>query len=434
MILFFDKNKYNSTVVNFIFNNFFRTDMNFQDFYPIEQFSEAFDSWIDDSSKKGQEKIVTDFFTSMAGFLELLKKETMLPQSFNATGHSLAIANAWNRFAGSKATEHDLTILKEKFARKIIHTSLNHVKLSLSALNDNPQEDKEKKRVLNHFYQELTHSVTEGDFSLKSLNITSTCSDCGQEMELSFSHWCPTFHVFEETNGVWNYEEPKNDCSEKSVIELTINFSSGNVLATDWFRIPGLNELLLETRMTIDEKLPSINYAKGRQEQTQYYASKNIITVSTGNVSPCVFQAENSLVIGQSDESYLDFDEEDNEDLIETVEIELDNSVPDSSDEFYRNQGQIDTELWAVTLIEKENLIEILTPLYGKQAPKVVEEYIKDNEVLEITIEPGQYVLSFMGNTKDFAHTQKTVYSEDEQIAPLFKLEKYPELNKKYRP
>jgi len=54
--------------------------------------------------------------------------------------------------------------------------------------------------------------------------------------------------------------------------------------------------------------------------------------------------------------------------------------------------------------------------------------------VLEITIEPGQYVLSFMGNTQDFARTQKTVYSEDEQIAPLFKLEKYPELNKKYRP
>lgn len=408
--------------------------MNFQDFYPIEQFSKAFDSWTDSSSKKDQEKVVSDFFTSMTGFLELLKKETILPKFFNATGHSLAIANAWNRFADNDATENDFTILKEKFARKIIYTSFNHVKLSLLALSDNPQEDKEKKRVLNHFYNELTHSVTEGNFSLKSLNITSTCSDCGQEMELSFSHWCPTFHVFEETNGMWNYEEPKNDCSEKSIIELTIHFSSGNVLATDWFRISGLNELLLETRMVADENLPSINYAKGRQEQTQYYASKNIVTVSTGNVSPCVFQAENSLIIGQLNESYLDFDEENNENLMETVEIELHDSISNSSNESYSNQGKIDTELWAVTLIEKENLIEILTPLYGKQAPKVVAEYIKDNEVLEITIEPGQYVLSFMGNTQDFARTQKTVYSEDEQIAPLFKLEKYPELNKKYRP
>jgi hypothetical protein len=408
--------------------------MNFQDFYPIEQFSKAFDSWTDSSSKKDQEKVVSDFFTSMTGFLELLKKETILPKFFNATGHSLAIANAWNRFADNDATENDFTILKEKFARKIIYTSFNHVKLSLLALSDNPQEDKEKKRVLNHFYNELTHSVTEGNFSLKSLNITSTCSDCGQEMELSFSHWCPTFHVFEETNGMWNYEEPKNDCSEKAIIELTIHFSSGNVLATDWFRISGLNELLLETRMVADENLPSINYAKGRQEQTQYYASKNIVTVSTGNVSPCVFQAKNSLIIGQLNESYLDFDEENNENLMETVEIELHDSISNSSNESYSNQGKIDTELWAVTLIEKENLIEILTPLYGKQAPKVVAEYIKDNEVLEITIEPGQYVLSFMGNTQDFARTQKTVYSEDEQIAPLFKLEKYPELNKKYRP
>jgi len=353
--------------------------MNFQDFYPIEQFSKAFDSWTDSSSKKDQEKVVSDFFTSMTGFLELLKKETILPKFFNATGHSLAIANAWNRFADNDATENDFTILKEKFARKIIYTSFNHVKLSLLALSDNPQEDKEKKRVLNHFYNELTHSVTEGNFSLKSLNITSTCSDCGQEMELSFSHWCPTFHVFEETNGMWNYEEPKNDCSEKAIIELTIHFSSGNVLATDWFRISGLNELLLETRMVADENLPSINYAKGRQEQTQYYASKNIVTVSTGNVSPCVFQAKNSLIIGQLNESYLDFDEENNENLMETVEIELHDSISNSSNESYSNQGKIDTELWAVTLIEKENLIEILTPLYGKQAPKVVAEYIKDN-------------------------------------------------------
>lgn len=386
--------------------------MSFQDYYTLKEFSQAYDIWLaipDPHSLIEEEKhnkIYQGFETSFLAYLNILNEEKKLSSVINGSSHQVPFNLAWSRLVQSKNNEKDDKLINQHLSRKILHHALNQV--SKNAIE---REHKPSEKVLLQEYEKMIQDINQGNFESRHLHISFICEDCGQELNLSFNHWLASFHVFDERQNDWNYHLP-NHCTTQSVIELAINLPTGNLLVADWFRIPGFQEIMNHN----SEHLSNINYAKGKEEKTIHYASHNIIHIALGAAKdklPQIFQYKNNLVAGY--ESHFS--------------PRKSHDADDESAQAYQLQGQIENKLWAVTIIEKENLVKILSLCYGNHANYVVEEYIKNNAVMNLKVQPGQYILSFMGDIANFAKNQKLNTAES-WIESVCKLQRNPNLNK----
>jgi hypothetical protein len=389
--------------------------MIFQDYYTFKEFSQAYDTWLaipvtsSFIEKEKRNKIYQSFETSFLAYLNMLNEEKKLSSIINSSSHQVSFGLAWNRLVQSKNNEKDDKLIIHHFARKILHHALSQVSTIIM------EKDKISEKMLLQEYEQLVQHVNQGNFESKYFHISFICEDCGQELNLSFNNWLASFHVFDERENEWNYHLPHN-CSNQSIIELGINLPTGNLLVADWFRIPGFQEIMNHH----SEHLSSINYTKGKEEKTIHYASHNIIHLAlkaTKDKLPQIFQYKNNLVAGY--ESHFS----------PRKNHEHNHTAHDESTQSYQLCGEIENRLWAVTMIEKENLIKILSLCYGNHASYVVEEYIKNNTVINIKVQPGQYILSFMGDVDNFAKSQKLNTAES-WIEALCKLERNPNLNK----
>src|SRR5690606_10774922 len=125
----------------------------------------------------------------------------------------------------------------------------------------------------------------------------------------------------------------------------------------------------------------SLNYLIGKINTTKHYAEKyNFVCVSLGNNSPNVYLHNGDLIVGK--EFY-------NKELGDFVEV----------DKKYEELTQVCTDFWGVTVIDKQQLIDILFEKIGDNAHKVVSDYIENDFTGEIlNIQPGNYTLCFHGD------------------------------------
>jgi hypothetical protein len=165
--------------------------------------------------------------------------------------------------------------------------------------------------------------------------------------------------------------------------ETVVVLRTGNLLVNDWFRIPGFTEEVAEERFPV-------NARKGREDQARYYAEKfGVISVSVGNSCPGVFQDGNTVVVGYHDEDA--------------------SSVPANS----TSVGNVCTDLWAVTILEYETLVEIVTRKRSDTGQKEVDDYLSSlgtgsYGLLKLKVEPGTYYLYHFGDHARFAEMAKT--------------------------
>lgn len=164
--------------------------------------------------------------------------------------------------------------------------------------------------------------------------------------------------------------------SPAPILEQKILLTTGHMLAADWFRLPGFTETL-DSEEDFD-----ISSTQGREMQTLHYLSRRgVVSVCVGNTSPSVFLHENCLVVGEAS----DYD------------------APPS----LARAGQVTTDYWWVTLIEREQLAALIAPpnqLSYEAACAMVDAYVADssNNVVEITLEPGEHHLYFKGDHRAF--------------------------------
>lgn len=150
---------------------------------------------------------------------------------------------------------------------------------------------------------------------------------------------------------------------EPDFYATTVEFKTGNLLASDWFRMTEFNEF---TKKLEDDE--DINSTHGQVQRTKNYALANIIHVYSGSFSPRIFFRNGGLIIG-----HTDYEDEPTDEI-----------------------GSICTDLWWSTILEREKLIEIV----GNKT--AVDSYISENRVTSFQVEPGVYEVQF-----EFKEAQK---------------------------
>lgn len=187
--------------------------------------------------------------------------------------------------------------------------------------------------------------------------------------------------------------------SPKPILEATVSLKTGNLLAADWFRLPGFTQ-------TIDEGVDfDINSTQGREAQTLHYLSHNVVSVCVGNTSPSLFAHEGCLVVGEtSDEA----------------------TKPEAA-----SAGRILTDFWWATLVEREQLARLIasdSKTSYDDACKIIDAYVADpaNNVVALNLEPGEYHLYFGGRHHEFKENFCAEEVSLKGIEPFFVLSDKP--------
>lgn len=235
---------------------------------------------------------------------------------------------------------------------------------SLYNLSRNKTETDELKKI--SLYNELVKDMNEGNFAFGFYE----CQDCGQKLRIECKNWDLQLKSIELKQDINSKIGLKREivnvkpCLPKENINLEVEFKTGNLLIADWFRINEFTEFF--------KNQISINNKQGQLDSTKFHLEKgNVLTLHVGNSSPSIFQKNNELFFGYEKEDVT----------------EIDNEI--------KEKGYVCTDLWNVTILEKENLIELLNKQNVKNAKKFVSDYLKENDIVEIKIEPGIYNCKF---------------------------------------
>jgi hypothetical protein len=153
--------------------------------------------------------------------------------------------------------------------------------------------------------------------------------------------------------------DPIKPCTGKGDIELDIELKTGNLLISDWFRLEEFNTLL---KSNIE-----LSTTAGLVEATKSALNKGkVISITVGNSSPQIFRSGNTIIFGHEG------GDEDRACGCESI-------------------GSVITNLWNVTIVEKETLIDILREGGNSNPELTVDEYIRNNDVEEVQVESGNY-------------------------------------------
>lgn len=187
--------------------------------------------------------------------------------------------------------------------------------------------------------------------------------------------------------------------SPKPILEAKVSLKTGNLLAADWFRLPGFTNVL-DNANDFD-----INSTQGREAQTLHYLSHGVVSVCVGNTSPSLFVHEGCLIAGE------------NSDLDITPDI--------------TRAGRVTTDLRWVTLVEREQLATLIAApnnLSFEAACERVDAYVADSSknVVELTLDPGEYHLYFNGDHRAFAKRFAAEEVSFSGVDPFFVLSAKP--------
>lgn len=169
---------------------------------------------------------------------------------------------------------------------------------------------------------------------------------------------------------------------EPEVLQETVfELKTGNLLVTDWFRIPAFTALVAETEYVPDSR-------KQRDAETRRMLQQfGVISLPT-LASPGLFQAGNQILGGF-------FNEDEGE-------------VPSG----YTHLGNVCTDRWSTTFVEYETLVDLVAKENPETAKEIVDDYIEKHKggvygLHQITVEPGTYHLYHFGENDEFAASAK---------------------------
>jgi hypothetical protein len=244
--------------------------------------------------------------------------------------------------------------------------------------NNNTIEDYQKERVLGNIidkffflriayekdiekaYEALNTKINKGDFQPFDLVDTLYDFESGQDFMLSFKNWQPSLVVYipGETLQTPAKFELAQEEEIKKVIEGKITFKTGNLIIADWFKIDEFTQ-----KVDKDNNF-EINSEKGRINQAKYYLDTFNFIHTTSWSSSDLYQKDNTFIFTHYDEDF-DFPKD------------------------YQELGHVDKELRALSIIEKEHLIDLV------ESEEKVEQYLKDAYgMLEIKVTPGTYTFT----------------------------------------
>lgn len=382
-------------------------------------------------------------------FLKEYKKENYLGAILHSESHTTNPSSFWNKYMEDQITNrqeiyNELDIL---FSKAMFYTIMD-AEYKVEKANDSTEHNPNIENNANNLKTERLNAsslaytlwceqVDKGDFRSFILPDSSYCFCCGERFCMEVKGWQPKFLSIEFTNvngkSKMNYVEPKT-CFGNSVEHLEIQFTTGELLVSDWFRIAEFTKV---TQEDFD-----VNSTQGRVLQVKYLLENfNFLSIpSTGSAD--IFKHGNCFAFGNYDEEYGIPD-----DTSSYTDEELDAIMEAQSDEVtdgnhtYKSLGYVNSGLRNVTIIEKEQLIAVVAKHEDinndlEKATAIVEEYLKENsyEIKKLKVKPGTYTVSFSGNWYDFNKQLNDSEKFSPNFEPYFTLKNNLELTKTNKP
>jgi hypothetical protein len=207
-------------------------------------------------------------------------------------------------------------------------------------------------------YNTLNDKINKGNFHPFDLMDSLYDFETGEDLKLVLKNWEPTLmrYIPGESWTDRGRFEIATEAPVEKVVLAQIEFKTGNLIVADWFKINEFTELV-DKDNDFD-----VNSEKGRLDQAKYYLEKfNFVHTAAWHDSD-LYQKGNTFVFARYDEDF---------------------ECPDG----YEDKGKVNKELRALSIIEKEHLIELV----GSE--EKVEAYLKDNNwgVLQLKVTPGIY-------------------------------------------
>lgn len=340
--------------------------MEFKDFFSLENYQTILKASKDIGESKidwrKYQEVEECFDNALYNFLKHLKEEGKLQPIINAQTHESYFIHAWQKICDNEPLNEmrDIQSLTDPFTKMISFSTYDVEKGKLS---------------VEEAYNKINQKFTEGNFQRFDIETDESCFCCGQRVLPIFENWNAGLVTFEPETRQFIKIKP---CIEDKIVELNIEFKTGNLLIADWFRI---EEFTKQVEYNKDYKEVSINHTAGRLASTKHALENfGFITVHLGNTSPDIFQNGNDFVFGHE---------------VENVKL---------SPEF-KHKGYVCTDLWNVTMIEKEQLINIVANKLGQEkATEVVDKYLEEEEgnYSEFKVESGIYKLTFHPDYEKF--------------------------------
>lgn len=220
-------------------------------------------------------------------------------------------------------------------------------------------------------YKTLCDFINSGNIDGFDLNALNSCRDCGKRFDLKFENWQPIL--------INSKKDEDINCVNNENTNIKFEIKSEELLISDWFRIDEFTEIVANYDDTLN---PSICTQKGKELSTLNFLRQGFISIHLGNSNPSVLIKNGNLYCGEVDH--------------EKIEEKL--------------SGSVSTDLWNVTIIEKQKLIDILsTKLSIQEAINKVENYInKNNDIIKVNLDKGIYNLSFNGKYWNFQQKSTT--------------------------
>lgn len=306
----------------------------------------------------------------------------------NSQGYSLGFVEAWDALVTDEGEPHlkgwALSSIENLFNYFLIVNPILYKALE--------REPGQPEPGLEDAYGKFVAFIDAGDFPWWAANQTASCGITGEYLSVQFEGWTPVIG----SGKTGEFVPCAPVAPTTSVQTLQVNFPNGDLVAMDWFRDED-NTLREWLKARGESELPSVNSERGVIESVRFYATLGIVHVLVGNSSPNVFTKPGLIAVGDNwcrytadgRARYSDCDDDGNEceEAYEAYEHAQENPPEGMVDE-----GRVCTDLWWVTIMERELLAEILGQGYA--APGEFN--------VEARVEPGKYTLHFDGHPSSF--------------------------------
>lgn len=344
----------------------------FADYYPLETARACINSWrahpegynangpVYNAWRESHKPHDAALESAIGAFLTAMRDAQLLSVIPFAERRGHRWANPWNRFVQGAPTSWDMATIVAPF-RQIAGMAFMRERRQDAPLGGvTPDIDART-------HANLVRKMDDGRFDPLDLNtdLACDCDSTGTRLHIDIAQgWKPSLGVFNvraygKGDARDSFTALDVEAPLPAVISHQIPAPSGEILIADWFR---LDDNLFTKIVKAGAPETSINFGYGRAELTAFYAKEfGFMSVEVGNSSPGILACDDYLVLGYLDEDALEDEDDDNSPRLLKGKF----------------KGRVCTDLWWVTAVDREVLINIIaTKLGAAQARVTVDNYV----------------------------------------------------------
>lgn len=227
-------------------------------------------------------------------------------------------------------------------------------------------------------YDRLIKMFDEGNFRWSQTDMRQQCWITGESMVVQFSNWQGTLGTTTGPTFETRFVPVKPNTAADELQHQKLVFKTGNLLVADWFRIDEFTQAAKKS----EARKSDVNSEHGCALTTKAHAEKlGMVHVSVSNTSPEMLLGPEGFIFSSCAE--------------------------DDAPKRLKSFGPVCTDLWWVSMIEREQLVSVIAGELGDagvaKAESLVADYLKQNDVIEVIVPPGTYHLYSHGNHERFA-------------------------------